>query len=62
MLKPQHYDVMSVSLSIFITTDDTQQSSTLVKTKPAGKDSSSKWSTCSAINNKHHRSANNTRS
>ena len=35
---------MSVSLSIFITTDDTQQISTpSEKAKPEGKDSSSKW-------------------
>ena len=44
MLKAQHYDVISVSLSIFITTDDTQQSSTSEKTKLAEvKDSPSKW-------------------
>ena len=43
MLKAQHYDVMSVSLSIFFTTDDTQQSSTPEKAKPEVKDSSSKW-------------------
>ena len=44
MLKAQHYDVISVSLSIFITTDDAQQSSTSEKTKLAEvKDSPSKW-------------------
>ena len=45
-LKAQHYDVMSVSLSIFITTDNTQQSSTPEKAKSERKDSSSKWFTC----------------
>ena len=45
MLNAQHYDVMSVSLSISITTDATQQSSTPEKAKPEGKDSSSKWFT-----------------
>ena len=51
MLMAQHYDVISVSLSIFITTDDTQQSCTPPeKTKPEGKDSSSKWFTCLTIN------------
>ena len=43
MLKAQHYDVISVSLSIFITTDDTQQSSAPEKTKPEEKDAISKW-------------------
>ena len=37
------HDVMSVSLSIFITTDDTQQSSTQENAKPEEKDLSSKW-------------------
>ena len=45
------HDVISVSLSIFITTDDTQQSSTpSEKARPEGKDLSSKWFTCLTIN------------
>ena len=45
------HDVMSVSLSIFITTDDAQQSSTpSEKARPEGKDLSSKWFTCLTIN------------
>ena len=47
----QHYDVISVSLSIFITIDATQQISTpSEKARPEGKDSSSKWFTCLTIN------------
>ena len=42
---------MSVSLSILITTDDTQQiSAPSEKAKPEGKNSSSKWFTCLTIN------------
>ena len=44
------HDVISVSLSIFVTTDATQQISTPEKAKPEGKDSSSKWFTCLTIN------------
>ena len=44
MLKAKHYNVMSVSLSILITTDDAQQSSTpSEKAKPEVKDSSSRY-------------------